>query len=588
MDSGNTGKPMHLNDLYRFINDYYNLDEIRSLCFELGINYENLGGDTRNRKARGLIIQVGLREEDNCQHQYVLLLQKLESERAVFYSELFAHLDTEQAQGEAKEVALARRYCAELDVFIKATQPLHEKALSRFGLEQRVGTVTIVFILFVFGLLAFLLWQQIRPDQMRGDFNIAVAPFQVIGAEAEIGEDVANSIYGRLAGNFEGGGSPIVSVWGPGEPVLNPVPVVAGSTDGERDTRAAQLADKINADIVVYGVVEREGTEWNVIPKFYVSPNNFENASEILGPYDLGEAFGLAEGSRRALRITAGDELTPRSEFLTQVAIGLTYYSIASYERATETFLGILSTMEVSATDEETLRFVYLMLGNTSLKIALQEFEAFTPGAVETNMTVMEKMNTHLEAAEMYFTQSAAVDPDYARAYLGLGDIAYLQSVVCADTGCKIIAEPLLESISFYEDALLAPNAPVAAVPVAKANFGLGQVYFRQSLIRGDVEFTNAIDYFTAVITEYEAGNSPRARDIAAESHARLGLIACQQGNLAATLQAYQAAIDLYEDDTLSSADHIFTKDVRNQRIDLYENRIAQLTSDETPGCTGN
>ena len=581
-----------LYDLYEFITDFYNLDEIRALCFELGINFENLAGETRNRKARGLVVQMGLigeGEEASCPGRYLKLLEILADEREAFYPQLFRNLDADRQGQETREEALAGHYCAGLDHFIKATRPLHEKALGQFGLEQRVGTVAILLLLTAFGLAAFLLWLQVRPDQMRGDFNIAVAPFQVIGVEPEIGEDVANSIYGRLSGNFEGVGSPIVAVWGPGEPVLNPVPVIRGQDDGERDLAAARLADEINADVVVYGVIENEGSRWQVTPKFYVSPNNFEDASEILGPYDLGEAFGLAEGNRRALRITSGDELTPRSEFLTQVAIGLTYYSIANYEQAAETFLGILATTDESVvSDDESLRLVYLLLGNTSLRIALQEFEDFTPGAGAENVAVVAKMNQHLREAESYFAQSSNIDPDYARAYLGLGDIAYLQSADCDEEGCDIIAEPLTQSISFYEQALASPNAPAAAVTDAKANFGLGQVYFRQSLIQGDRTFARAIGYFTAVLTEYESGNSPRARDIAAEAHARLGLIACLQGNYGDASDAYQAAIQYYTDDRLRTADRIFTQDVRDQRIALYEKRVTQLEAEDNPGCSGS
>lgn len=586
----NSGKPTdlrYINTLFHFITNYFNLDEIRSICFDLGINFENLGGDTRIRKARGLIIQVGQKEGD-CKAHYEHLLSVLKAEREAFYPDLFAQLDLQPNQQEQKEDILAEQYCFELEHFIKATQPLHEKALSRFGLEQRVGTLSILAILLLFGTLAYLLWQQVRPDQMRGDFNIAVAPFQVVGAEAEIGEDVANSIYGRLAGNFEDVGSPIVSVWGPGEPVLNPVPVIKGHSDEERDALAAQFADKINADIVVYGMIEKTGTEWNVSPKFYVSPNNFENASEILGPYDLGEPFGLTEGNRRALRITAGDALTPRSEFLTEVAIGLTYYSIANYERAAEVFLDVLPDTDRAITDDESLRLVYLLLGNTSLKIALQEFGKFTPGAGEANGKVIENMNQDLEEAESYFSQSATIDPEYARAYLGLGDIAYLQSTNCSGQTCTIIVEPLEESISFYEKALLSANAPVAAVPNAKANFGLGQVFFRKSLVLGDATFAEAINHFNAVITEYNAGQSPRSRDIAAESEARLGLIACMQGDYDQALQAYQTAIQIYEDDSLPTANHLFTLDVRNQRIEIYEQRIAQIESGANTNCIGN
>jgi len=128
----------------------------------------------------------------------------------------------------------------------------------------------------------------------------------------------------------------------------------------------------------------------------------------------------------------------------------------------------------------------------------------------------------------------------------------------------------------------------VAAVSDDKANFGIGQVYFRQSLIQGDMSFAEAIGYFTAVLTEYESGSSPRARDIAAETQARLGLIACIQGNYDAAAESYQAAIQLYTDDGLQSANHLFTKDVRDQRIELYEQRVTQLEAEDNPGCSGN
>jgi len=581
-----------LQDLYEFITDFYNLDEIRTLCFELGINFENLAGETRNRKARGLVIQLGLAtegEDENCTDRYRKLLEIFATDRPAFYPQLFKNLPASEPDEPTSETALVEHYCAGLDQYIKATRPLHEKALSQLGLEQRVGTVAIILLLMVFGLAAYLLWRQIRPEQMGGDFNIAVAPFQVIGAEPEIGEDVANSIYGRLSGNFEGVGSPIVAVWGPGEPVLNPVPVISGRDDNERDLNAARLAADINADIVVYGVIDREGTRWQVTPKFYVSPDNFENAFEILGPYDLGETFGLTEGNRRALRITSGDELTPRSEFLTQVAIGLTYYTIANYERAAETFLSILPTADDAAvTDEGSLRLVYLLLGNTYLRIAQQEFQDFTPGAGEANVRVMEKMNQILDEAELNFSQSAEIDPDYARAYLGLGDVAYLQSVTCDSQACTVITEPLTHAKTFYEQALDSPNAPVAAVTDAKANFGLGQVYFRQSLAQGDRQFAEAVAYFTAVLAEYDSGSSPRARDIAAEAQARLGLIACFQGNYDAAVQDYQEAIHLYTDESLPAADHIFTSDVRDRRMELYEQRLAQLEAEDNPSCSGN
>lgn len=43
-------------DLRNKITTYFNDDEIESLCFDLGIEYENLAGETREAKARELVI----------------------------------------------------------------------------------------------------------------------------------------------------------------------------------------------------------------------------------------------------------------------------------------------------------------------------------------------------------------------------------------------------------------------------------------------------------------------------------------------------------------------------------------------------
>jgi len=42
-------------DLRRKVATYFNDDEIKSLCFDLGIEYENLAGETREAKARELV-----------------------------------------------------------------------------------------------------------------------------------------------------------------------------------------------------------------------------------------------------------------------------------------------------------------------------------------------------------------------------------------------------------------------------------------------------------------------------------------------------------------------------------------------------
>ena len=45
--------------LHRFIVQYYSLEELRTICFGLGINYDNLGGEGVNAKVRELLLNLG-------------------------------------------------------------------------------------------------------------------------------------------------------------------------------------------------------------------------------------------------------------------------------------------------------------------------------------------------------------------------------------------------------------------------------------------------------------------------------------------------------------------------------------------------
>ena len=48
-----------LTQLHQFIVAHYSLDELRTLCFDLGVNYDDLGGEALSGKARELILKLG-------------------------------------------------------------------------------------------------------------------------------------------------------------------------------------------------------------------------------------------------------------------------------------------------------------------------------------------------------------------------------------------------------------------------------------------------------------------------------------------------------------------------------------------------
>jgi hypothetical protein len=49
-------EPMTATQLLQVLVRYYNEGELRTLCFDLGIDYENLGGEGKADKARELVL----------------------------------------------------------------------------------------------------------------------------------------------------------------------------------------------------------------------------------------------------------------------------------------------------------------------------------------------------------------------------------------------------------------------------------------------------------------------------------------------------------------------------------------------------
>jgi len=514
----------HLTKLQRFLINHYSLDELKSLCFELDIEYENLGGRTRNNKSRELILHLGQNG------RFDELFSQLETSRP----RAFEHASFDTNRGSIQI------YYDELNAFKKETQPFAEKLLRRIGLEQRAGFVFLGIFLFLVTTFLYFSLRDVGPERMTGDFNIAVAPFQVIETDAERGEDVANSVYGRLKANFDELNAPIISVWGPTDPPQNPVPPVIGKTVEERANAAQKLAQDINADIVVYGTVDASSGNWEVTPEFFVSSQHFQEASEILGQHQIGQTIRILGNDPSALRLNAADELRPRSEGLARLAVGLTYYAVTKYDRSLEEFR-LLEKSDFLTADTGA-NIVYLMLGNTLGKQA-----ALILQSPNLNSKSLEHARTLLSEALEYYDKALEIDPDSARPYSGKGSAVYLLAL---GDGSQVDKEQLLVAIEYLRQGYEAPIKPPYSHVEAKLHGSLGQSYLLLSLIGEPEKAELAVQEFQQVIDEFNnfEGENEVIQEMAAEAHARIGLIyACSDktDEIEYATTSYQQAANL-------------------------------------------
>lgn len=382
--------------------------------------------------------------------------------------------------------------------------------------------VAMVAVIIVVALSAGL-YYWLNPAKMTGDFRIAVAGFAVAGqANSSTGKELAQGVYLGLKQEFDDlklGFT--ITIWGPDQ-----VGAVTGVDAKERAMSARQLAEKIGADVIVYGLVDVSNPIWQVIPEFYVSSHNFYEADEVTGEHQIGEPFSLTGQGDLARRIQLSSKFGSRVQAISKITVGLTYYSVREYDKALSFFQSAESIKEWE--DAQGKQVVYLLLGSISSK------------------------KKDYETAKSYYQKSLSIDPQYARPHIGLGGVYYLLALKPIEVSKKDadLDVTLLDiAIDHYQRALRSENQPPLADIPTKAHFGLGQCYLYRTYSGRDKTFNAAVKEFNMVIADYGNGTNPRVRELAAESHARLGLIVYDTGgDLTLAANKYQTAATLLYD----------------------------------------
>jgi len=406
-------------------------------------------------------------------------------------------------------------------------QFVDERVLKRQSLEQRAGLALLGFLVLALGIgTTYFLYRSLGPQstgRMTGDFRIAVAGFVQNGQSDDpgIGAGLAQGLYLRLVQTYnEIDPGFTVTIWGPDQ-----IGMIKGQNRDERADSAAQIAKKVGADVVVYGMIDIGDVICQVSPEFYVSIGNFYQAGEITGQHELGEPIIIAGRGNIADRIEVSSELTSRVQALSCITVGLAYYSIQDFSEALDSFR--LAEDIEGWGDGEGRQVLYLLIGNAAIK------------------------SDDFGTAEVYYRRSLELDPAYARGYLGLADLYYRRALQPfeetmdpAETDLGLISL----AIATYEQATRIARQPPLADISTKAHFGLGQSYFMRVYAGEERAFDPAIAEFKAVIEEYAGGSNPRVTELAAESHARLGLIYDLSGRPDLAVESYQTAALLLRD----------------------------------------
>jgi len=357
------------------------------------------------------------------------------------------------------------------------------------------------------------------PPVMTGEWNLVVTGFTPAGEESVSSRDarhISEVFFNHFANEIDTLGTELgvyVEKIGPGGS-----PRINGKTPEEREAKAANLADRMKADMVIYGTIERSGDGYLLKPEFYVNVRNFYEASEMVGQHTLGSDIRLSGvGERLSAQINLNRELTKRSEVLALIAKGLGMFLTHQYEYALDLFTKANddSFWEIDAGRE----VVYLFQGNAALRAQ------------------------DLDAAESAYRRALRISSEYSRAYVGLGGYYYLLSFeVAKATGSPPDINWLNTALENYRLAQDAQYQPDSADIPAKTAYGGGLVYLAMWVYGSDT-VGQAQEAFNSVIEQFGEGENVRLQEMASESHANLGLIARQTTQIDEAVYHYTAAV---------------------------------------------
>jgi tetratricopeptide (TPR) repeat protein len=392
--------------------------------------------------------------------------------------------------------------------------------------KTNILRTALAFLLFSLIPFIWLLFKDIIPTltrnstKMSGEWNVAVAGFTSQGTDLNnpdvklIGTIFSN----RFSQEMESLGSNanlIVQVRGSEQ-----VQSITGNGIDERATNAAKLAEKINADMLIYGTIRQVDGGYVLQPEFYIRARNYYEADELFGQHSFGGPISIiASRNTFPSQVHLNIELTRRSEILAFVARGLSLYLVQSYEQASQMFEQ--ANQDQFWQKSEGRELIYLLQGNAEIR--LQQFEQ----------------------AKQAYSLAVQLAPQYGRGYIGLGNVVYLQALETeSQQNFNPNRQELSQAEDYFQQALQAIDQPASAEIPSKAAFGLGQIYMTEWFLGEDVH-DPAIEQFQIVLDQYADGAKPQLQELASESHSRVAVIYRQDGQLDTALAEFQQALDL-------------------------------------------
>lgn len=421
--------------------------------------------------------------------------------------------------------------------FLDASQKTARKEADQT--QRLVRARWVQALLVVIGILAVT--NAFADRVMQGTFNIAVAEFGEMDSNGEIRPSQTGKLMSEWAVNY------LRSELPKEDPNLLVWPNESNFFTGTRvklvqpDT-AARTAFDINADLLLYGYIDTRSDPPQLILNFWVAPQNEYKFEDMLGNIRIGKPIRVVDLSNPGIDVRSG--LERQSTTVAFIAMGLAQQQLGQSEDALEDFL----TAEHAAPQSEIVQF---FIGREYLFISdLQP----------------DRQDELWQQAEDAFLQAIAINDQYARAYIGLGNVYRKRAGNLVDPALTSDQSVDPQAIQWIEQAIeayqkvleLEPDPEQYGNPVEDvARLALGNAYRLKGTIlleQGDVDSAlSALDdafqlletsrpKFEDSIPEHES-----YRRYLAQTYEYLGIVHQWQGIAFDTAQDYESAIAAYQ-----------------------------------------
>lgn len=445
----------------------------------------------------------------------------------------------------------------------------------------KVGTLVVpavpVFIgvLSLFLLIALAAYVRLVPDKMdKNFFGIAIAQFGEVGANHQVVATDASQAFSKivyttlrdeltpLAASLPGQLKPVL--W---HDSLFPFQIrrqigwVASGNEQTRRAAAKQLADDLNAKMLIYGNLDITQSPPLFTPEFYVETFNGE-ADEASGRYQFGAPIPVRlssqAGTTWAQSLSLTEAMSARQKVLTKIAIGLTYDLDGNQEKALTTFQEALNL--IPASDPAGEDVIHYLIGREYLLLANNKQAESETLAAQNKMPDAQAASDQVEPllvkAENEFNLARKTNDTYARARFGLAAVNRLRAL--RQDPADRIANPafLNRAFSEYQIALNSALQDGEIDTQIKIRIALGTAFFLQG--EGWAhrqEWQNALVAFDESIKRTEA-ELPKLTDwVRSQGEAYLtlgndyfeaGIVKEQLGDQAASQAAYTTALKNY------------------------------------------